>query len=406
LKYVFPLVLLLFFQSPFLAQNEFALSQKRAEFRVELERKIDNALIDFLDAELTDNLDEAFWGSGLLIRKNDNLFNTLSILFSENNILPEVQLRAALECAFTVYPAEFTDLLYKKVHKISHPKIFSMIVVYLVRNGLQFGELLEITDNYIRRTGTDDHPLLQGLLSFLKKENPLTLNETEILLNYEYKQNIIFSVQYKNRDKAGFVLIKEQGGGFLRDSSGATVIIPQMARSLSNLPGFLTNGNTPQGIFTIIGVDTSENVFIGFTPNLQLALPFEVAPDVFFRTSAEETRVMQKTNYLSILPPNLRTKWAFLEAFFAGKAGRNEIIAHGTATDITYYKNEVYFPYTPTLGCLCMREEWSGETGELIYSDQQRFMKLIFEHSVTNGFFIVAEVEDNITPAMIQKLLK
>lgn len=404
-RIIIPYLILIFFTS-LLPQNNFTLRQSRLEYKASLENKIDSALTQFLESGESKDLDEAFWGAGLLLRKSDDLHSTLTNLFSEEKILPEAELRGALECAFTVYPSEFTELLSKKIRKVSHPKIFSMIAVYLSKNGVHLGEMLGITENYINRTGTEDHPIIQGLLLYLKKESPLSQTDVSVLLNHAYQQNIIFSLQYKDRNKPGFVLIKKNGTGFLRDSSGKTTLIPQMARALSNMPGFLTNGNTPQGIFTILGIDTSENVFIGNTPNLQLAVPFEVAPEVYFRTSSEKVTVMESDRYLSILPEKLRVKNAFLEAFISGKAGRNEIIAHGTATDINYYKNEVYFPYTPTLGCLCMREEWSEDTGVLVYSDQQKFMKLITENLITDGYFIVAEIDDSISADVIQKILK
>lgn len=404
MKFLLSLLLLFFIFSTNPAQNNFTTGQSRSEFSAELEKKIDRALSDFLETGLTEKLDEAFWGSELLLRKSDNLFKTLSILFSDAKVLPEAQLRDALECAFTLYPKEFEKPLNAMVRKISHPKIFAMIAVYLSKSGAHLGFMLEITNEYIQRTG--DHPIVQGLLHYLKNEPRLSKEEVSVLLKHRYTQNIIFSLHYRDRNKPGFVLMKKADGAFISDSSGEPVIIPQLARALSNMPGFLTNGNTPQGIFTILGTDTSENVFIGSTPNLQLALPFEVEPKLYFRSLQDTVTVMSRERYLSLLPEKLRKKGGFSEAFNAGKAGRNEIIAHGTATDINYYKNEIYFPYTPTLGCLCMREEWSEESGELLYSDQEKFMKLIFDNSITQGFLIVAEIDQAISPAEIKKLLK
>ena len=59
-----------------------------------------------------------------------------------------------------------------------------------------------------------------------------------------------------------------------------------------------------------------------------------------------------------------------MEAWFAGKIGRTEIIAHGTAIDPEYFKNQPFYPLTPTMGCLCAKELWNNSTGHLLYSDQ------------------------------------
>jgi len=82
-------------------------------------------------------------------------------------------------------------------------------------------------------------------------------------------------------------------------SDGSIFSVPQLARSISNLPGFLTNDSTPEGIFSLQGIDTSKNVFIGPTTNIQLVLPFETAPNQFFHKSDLDDSVF--TLHLKIL---------------------------------------------------------------------------------------------------------
>lgn len=62
--------------------------------------------------------------------------------------------------------------------------------------------------------------------------------------------------------------------------------IPQLARSISNLPYYLTNGNTPQGLYRITGTDISENKWIGPTTNIQMVMPFEIIIS-FFRENTD-----------------------------------------------------------------------------------------------------------------------
>ena len=74
---------------------------------------------------------------------------------------------------------------------------------------------------------------------------------------------------------------------------------------------------------------------------------------------------------LKLLPAKLKNYSPLYESFYAGKAGRSEIIAHGTAINPEYYKGKQYYPYTPTQGCLSTKELWSSVNGKLIYNDQQ-----------------------------------
>ncbi len=55
----------------------------------------------------------------------------------------------------------------------------------------------------------------------------------------------------------GLVIIRQKDGIFVADSSGNIFNVPQLARSITNLPVYLTNGNTPQGIFAMHGFDVS-----------------------------------------------------------------------------------------------------------------------------------------------------
>lgn len=93
----------------------------------------------------------------------------------------------------------------------------------------------------------------------------------------------MFSIQRKNRDYPGMVVIRNKEGNFVRDTGNKIFSVPQLARSMSNLPGYLTNGNTPEGIFKMHGFSVSLNKFIGPSPNIQLSLPVEMRPQQFLR---------------------------------------------------------------------------------------------------------------------------
>ncbi len=51
--------------------------------------------------------------------------------------------------------------------------------------------------------------------------------------------------------------------------------------TITNLSGYLTNGNTPEGVFSLQGFGSSDIQFIGKSPTIITALPFEIPPDKF-----------------------------------------------------------------------------------------------------------------------------
>jgi hypothetical protein len=95
----------------------------------------------------------------------------------------------------------------------------------------------------------------------------------------------------------------------------------------------------------------------------------------------------------------------FCETFFAGMAGRTEIIAHGSTVDPSYYKGTLYYPLTPTLGCLCTKEMWDGETGKRKQSDQQKLVDALQQAGGADGYYIVVELNDEQRAVELNDLL-
>lgn len=57
-------------------------------------------------------------------------------------------------------------------------------------------------------------------------------------------------------------------------------------------------------------------------------------------------------------------------AWYAGMAGRSEMLCHGTTANPDWYKGLPYYPNTPSLGCLTAKEIWDPKTGKALHSDQ------------------------------------
>ncbi|MDR0793247.1 MAG: hypothetical protein LBE82_08045, partial [Chitinophagaceae bacterium] len=158
-------------------------------------------------------------------------------------------------------------------------------------------------------------------------------------------------------------------------------------------PYFLTNGNTPQGVFSISGTGVSRNNIIGPTPNLQTLLPNE-NDEVYWQNLTFDSTIEPLENYLHLLPPSWQNYIPMTEAFYAGKAGRSEIIVHGTTLDPAYFANEKFYPISPTDGCLCAREIWNPETGTLKQSDQLNLVNTFLSTPNDYGLLMVINLDN------------
>jgi hypothetical protein len=220
--------------------------------------------------------------------------------------------------------------------------------------------------------------------------------------NFLPHQIVMYSFQRKNRDYPGMVLIRNADGNFVKDSSGNLFHIPQLARSISNLPGYLRNGNTPQGIFKMYGFGVSMSNFIGPTANVQMGMPVELSIQKFFDDSTILDSTWTIDWYQKLIPKKLQNYLPLYGSYYSGIAGRSEIIAHGTTIDPNYYSGKPFYPLTPTQGCLCTKEIWDGKRLE---SDQQKLVNGLLKAGGANGYCVVFEIDDKQVPVTIKDIL-
>jgi hypothetical protein len=188
----------------------------------------------------------------------------------------------------------------------------------------------------------------------------------------------------------------------VRDGRGQLFAQPQLALSRSGLPGTITNGNTPQGVFTVVGAGTATNPNIGPTPYLHTKLPIEATLAEF--EHADATGDWSEAVYDSYLPASWRAWAPIKEAWLAGRAGRDELLVHGTTINPAYYAGARYFPGTPQQGCMISNETWDPATGRLLAS---RHLTLAQTYAAASprddlaGYLIVVELpgEGPVTPA-------
>ncbi len=289
--------------------------------------------------------------------------------------------RAFFEMLYTLYPGRFDTQVQAIVKELKSEKVKAMALEYLALSGKSV--VIEPGDPFLSSTY---YRLYQYQRS--KKDRELPFIKAFLDTSFLKGITVLCSFQSTNRNNPGYLMIRLPNGEWMKNENGEELKFPQLARSISNLPFYLTNGNTPEGLYRITGVDTSHNNWIGPTSNLQMILPFEGEATNFFGESTS-----YETYYRQLLGERLKKYNTLWESYWAGKLGRTEIIAHGTAIDPQYYQSQPYYPNTPSLGCLCSPELWS-ETGELLYSAQQSWMQFILSKKINPSWLIVAEVAD------------
>jgi hypothetical protein len=402
---LFVMVLLTVFNLSAVAQTkfDFAATEERARHD---QRLRDTVIRLALQQPLTNENERAwkgaFWAMELLNFKTTESRQSLSLAWRDVANRSEDFQKSLLEVSYTLYPSVFSKEAATLLSSTTSPAIFVRCAEYL-RSSERYVPLIRT----IRRTRfkDTDYPgfaLLGRRLQTKSTRHSPTQNffDTAFLPG----QTVIYSLQRSNRNYPGLVLIRKPDGQLLRDIHGELFYVQQLARSVTNLPYYITNGNTPQGIFRWTGFDTATNKYIGPTTNLQMVMPYETTPAVFFNDSLLK-KEWSKSLYASLLPAKSRNNEDLFESFYAGQIGRSEVIMHGTTINPLYYKGATYFPQTPSLGCLCSYEEWSAD-GTLIRSDQQRIVTALNSIGQHEGFVVVIDIDIKPSPVTLKDVSK
>lgn len=318
--------------------------------------------------------------------------------------------RALLEVGYTNYPAQFHLQTKELLSETLDPRIFAMCAEYLVQGKNDSTLKRHILATLFEKFG--DSVFINPVLNMLQNrlQTPRMgkeISSREVLkgiLNKNFLPNqiVMYSFQRKDRDYPGMVLLRNANGDFIKDSLGNIFHIPQLARSITNLPGYLRNGNTPQGIFKMYGFGVSMSSFIGPTANVQMGMPVELSLQKFFNDSTISDSIWTIDRYQKMIPQKIKDYLPLYQSYYAGLIGRTEIIAHGTTIDPKYYLGKSYYPLTPTQGCLCTKEIWDGKRLE---SDQQKLINGLLKAGGANGYCVVIEIDDKHAPVTINDLV-
>ena len=413
MKKFFFLLLLVIFSQKNIAQDIFLKDVLKANKEKLYRNLINNTITNNLSVPLNDSTEEnwqdAFWAMELIGYRSpwiDNRIRTGIEVIQQRSTSFQ---RAILELIYTNYPQQFDPIVKDLLEQTNDAKIFAMCTEYLLKaktTGQLNKYLLDKTVAKFNANPTD--PIIGQLFYKLIaiEEKNISPYIFELLEKKYFPGNILLiSFQRQNRNYPGLAMVRDSSGNFVKEKDGNYFAVPQLARSITDLPGYLTNGNTPEGIFRMDGFDHSKSSFIGPTTNIQLTMPFEFKASHFYKDSTITDSSWNIDQYKKLLPENFRDYFPMLQSYYAGKAGRTEIIAHGTTIDPGYYKGEPYYPLTPTQGCLCTKEIWSDETGKLLESDQQKLSEAIATAGGPNGYAIVINIDDKQEPVTLNDIL-
>lgn len=303
--------------------------------------------------------------------------------------------RALLTAAHTLYANESAPLIWPLLSQLSASKPFAIAAYTLLQaDPAAADRLREIVPQQFPNWADDAR--LTALVLRLRPSASAQPPLPELLAApLRPGLPLIVSLQRPGRQQMGLALVRGADGRFVRDASGQLFASPQLALSRSGLPGTITNGNTPQGLFTIIGAGTATHPSIGPTPYLHSKLPVEAAVAEFEHADAAAAADWSEAVYDGFLPDSWR-RWAPIhEAWLAGRAGRDEIIIHGSTVNPAYYAGSSWFPGTPQHGCMVSNEDWDPATGRLLASRQLTLAQTYAAASPRDdlaGYLVVVEL--------------
>jgi len=310
--------------------------------------------------------------------------------------------RALLTAAHTLYAADSAPLLWPLLPRLTASKPFAIAAYTLLRADPGAApRLLTLLPRQFPAWADDPRliALMQALQPAAASRPPLP-----DLLAAPLRPGFpaIVSLQRPGRQQMGLALVRAADGRYLRDAAGRLFSQPQLGLARSGLPGTITNGNPPQGVFAIVGAGTATNPSIGPTPYLHSKLPIEATLAEF--EHADTAAAWSEAAYDSLLPPGWRADPGIREAWLAGRAGRDELLVHGTTVNPAYYAGASWFPGTPQQGCLIAGEDWDPATGRLLASGQLRLAQAYAAAGAREdlaGYLLVVELpgEGAVTPA-------
>jgi hypothetical protein len=371
---------------------------------------LDTTIKQYLKEPLNDDNEglwnDALWSLELLQYKDAFTKIKMNEAWGKAGKLSEYFQKNLLETTYSLYKTEFKNPVLQLLKSTTSVPVFLRCAEYLLRADAVIYKPV-ITSLIKAKFANNTHvglSILQKRISNWNKITGLPQLKDIFSIDFLMGQTVIYSLQRSNRDYPGIVVIRKPDGSFVQDSSGNIFHVSQSARAITAYPFYITNGHTPQGIYKWTGFDHSRLLYIGPTTNLQMVMPYEAKPSVFFTDSSLSFAPWQKEMYASLLPDSWKNYEGMYESFYAGAMGRYDIIMHGTTIDPSFYKEQTYYPQTPSLGCLCSYEEW--KEGKRISSNQQQIADALQSIGSSNGYVVVIDIDDKYAPVSLDSVKK
>nr|WP_294786692.1 hypothetical protein [uncultured Flavobacterium sp.] len=367
----------------------FAKKESREKLLIKLKDSIINQeAIAYLNFNKNINWNSYAWATAFVIDNSEQNFKVLKKALSDYELLSKRDVKKVFESVFACFPTEFvlemTDIAENEAENVS---IFATSIHYLAQNNIEVKKFLQT------KFTNDNSAVMQALRNELKSDyKPISIADLIELVKFNAakKEKFLYSIQHTNRELPGKAFVQNKNG-FLEKENGKVILVDQLARSATNLPMYITNGNTPTGLFKIESLAKSENVFIGPTLSFVTFLPFECDASVYYNNDKKDFLL---EDYLKFFPKKLHSNLSIQQTFWAGKAGRGEIHFHGTTIDQELYKNQIFYGQTPSMGCLCAKEIWN-ENGNLVQSDQQKLIDLWQKSNTEKGYAYILELQES-----------
>lgn len=407
------ILLILLFCSFALMAQELKIEKYRSKFATEKEQT------KYLD-NINNKIDSLAKLEKIIINKElVKLFNDVQLSFVRTGKVIEIlkklldrkvpanisYKRSLAVTAYAISDRSFIEEFKAIFGTTKDDQLYIISAKYLLR--LDESETSKVLNQIEKRFENKDKRIaefVKELKGISKKLPPI-----EDLLNHKFQANktIIYSFQRKDRTYSGITIIKGPDGKLVKNDDDSMFYIRQMAVSASELPWYLRSGNTPQGIFSIVGAYISPTESIGPSPIVLTRSPFEVGPSIFYhkQNSYDSWKI---EDYKHLLPESWMKYDEIYQSFYAGKLGRKLIVMHGSADNLDAYKHKPYFPLSPTMGCLSSKEIWNKKTGYCEESDQLKLMNAFYSTGMKKGFLVVVELDDkkeNVNIKEIEKLL-
>lgn len=394
-------------------KSGFATKERRQKFKTYLlEKNIKETFRGPLNYTTADQFQDACLSVTQFLIRNEDVQNGFRKMFEGYNLLNTDVRQAFLTAVYATYQEKYVEEIKHVLSMEKNPKNFSIAAVYLYRHdpsAQNVQNLVRQTDRQFR----DSHslPILLELKKYLTRyynQRYQTIPDINQLFVYQrlYNRKTVYSFQRWNRDYNGIAIIQNKDGSFAKDPSGHVLMVKQLARSGSDLPYFITNGSTPQGVYSIAGIGHSINNLIGPTTNLQTIIPFQ-NEYLYWRGMPYDSATDLYNNYQRLLPPSWQNYSPMYEAYYAGLIGRRYIIVHGTTLDPNYFADESFYPNTPTDGCLSNPEIWD-DNGSLKQSEMFNLANGFVSTPDSTGLLVVVNLdnkEKEVTPEEIQAII-